>query len=111
VVDVRVSSEAVEQASTSVATMVEEFASRRALCNQTVAALISGPWTGEASSTFHSGWTEWADGAAKVSEALSGISTLLAEASAQYAETEGRVTSVSQSSSVTATIPTPGAAS
>lgn len=108
-VDVRVSSEAVEEASSRVATMVEEFAARRALCTQTVSALVSGPWTGEAASTFHAGWAEWADGALKVSEALSGISTLLAEAATQYAETEGRVATVSRSSSVVADIPAPRA--
>jgi WXG100 family type VII secretion target len=108
VVDVRVSSEAVAQASSQVAAMVEEFTSRRALCDQTVSALVSGPWTGGASSTFHTGWTEWSQGAAKVNGALHGIATLLAEAAAEYAETEGHVTSVSQSSSVVADIPAPG---
>ncbi|AMM21511.1 hypothetical protein AX769_16905 [Frondihabitans sp. PAMC 28766] len=104
-VDVRVSSEAVEQASSRVAAMVEEFAGRRALCEQTVTGLVSGPWTGAASTTFHEGWGEWAQGAAEVSEALSGIAALLAEASVQYAETEGHVTSASQSSAVVSATP------
>lgn len=107
-VDVRVSSEAVDEAAAQVSAMVAEFAQRRALCDQTVAALVGGPWTGEASTTFHTGWTEWSAGAAKVSDALHGISTLLAEAASQYAETEGRVTRVSQSSSVVADVPAPG---
>ncbi|RKR73935.1 WXG100 family type VII secretion target [Frondihabitans australicus] len=89
--------------------MVEEFTQRHSLCDQTVSALVSGPWTGQASVTFHEGWAEWSEGAAKVSEALHGIATLLAEASAQYAETEGRVTRVSQSSRVVSATPVAGA--
>lgn len=108
-VDVRVSSEAVDEAAAQVDAMVAEFTQRRALCDQTVAALVSGPWTGQASTTFHAGWAQWSAGAVTVSDALHGISTLLAEAAAEYAETEGRVTQVSQSSSVVADIPAPGA--
>lgn len=109
--DVRVSSEAVDTASSRVSAMVEEFTSRHALCDQTVAGLVSGPWTGAAATTFHEGWRTWSEGAAKVGEALAGIATLLAEAAAEYAETEGRVTRVSQSSSLVSAPATTGAGS
>ena len=98
--DIRVSSEAVHEASSRVADMVAEFDARHTTATNTVSALMSGPWEGPAATAFQTGWVEWSDGAAKVSRALDGIARLLAEASVQYATTEAGVTRESTSSSV-----------
>ncbi len=109
--NVTVSSEAVREASSRVSAMVEEFSARHAQADQTVQALVSSSWTGEASTVFHTGWTDWSTGAAKVADALGGIATLLAEAAVEYAETEASVTRVSVSSTVISSTPASGGAS
>ena len=55
--------------------------------------LVSGDWEGAASAKFQSLWQEWQQSAAKLKEALDGISVLLGGAAKTYADAESQVAS------------------
>lgn len=96
----RVSSEAVQAASDDVAGRLLEFEGRVKACHGLVTGLVGGDWSGGAADAFGDDWLEWLEGAAKIQDALSGISRLLAQSAADYESTETHVTAASESSHV-----------
>lgn len=99
--ETRVSTAAVDAASSRVASETAAFETRLAACRSLVESTIGADWAGSAADAFGSSWLEWLEGAASIQDALSGMSRLLAEAAAQYESAEGVVTRASDESSVT----------
>ncbi len=62
------------------------------LANQ-VNSVVGSDWDGAASSQFHILYEEWQQSAAKLQDALTGISRLLIQAGTQYANTEEAIRS------------------
>jgi WXG100 family type VII secretion target len=58
-----------------------------------IAPLVGGDWAGQASTQFHALWEQLQDGARKLNDALSGISALLGQAGASYAQAESQIAS------------------
>mgnify|MGYP001556036356 CR=1 FL=1 len=99
--EVRVGTEVVGAAGVRAQALANELTDALSQCDAIAAGLVSGSWTGPASSMFASGWAEWHRGATEVQQALAGIARLLSESAIQYESTESTVTQVSNSSSVT----------
>jgi WXG100 family type VII secretion target len=99
--ETRVSTAAVDAASSRIASETAAFETRLAACRSLVESTIGADWAGSAADAFGSSWLEWLQGAASIQDALSGISRLLTEAAAQYESAEGVVTRASDESSVT----------
>jgi WXG100 family type VII secretion target len=58
-----------------------------------IAPLVGGDWAGQASAQFNALWEQWQDGARQLNDALSGISGLLGQAGASYAQAESQIAS------------------
>jgi WXG100 family type VII secretion target len=58
-----------------------------------VNAVVGGDWMGMASGAFNERYEQWNTSAVGLQQALDGISTLLAQASAQYQQTEDAIRS------------------
>lgn len=103
--ETRVSTEAVEAASSRVADEVAAFEARVAACRSLVESTIGADWAGTAADAFAASWLDWLAGAATIQDALGGMSRLLAESAEQYATTEAGVTKASSDSSISVTAP------
>src|SRR5918998_4863179 len=55
---------------------------------QSQVAPLGSDWAGVAQARFHELWAEWQRSSRGIQEALTGISTLMSQASANYADTE-----------------------
>ena len=64
----------------------------RALGN-TVAPLVGGDWAGQAQQRFTALWDEWQRSAQGLKHALDGISQLMGQAGASYAQAEQNIAS------------------
>ena len=64
----------------------------RALSN-TIAPLVGGDWAGQAQQRFTSLWDEWQRSAQGLKHALDGISRLMGQAGASYAQAEQNIAS------------------
>ena len=64
----------------------------RALGN-TVAPLVGGDWAGQAQQRFTALWDEWQRSAQGLKHALDGISQLMGQAGASYAQAEQQIAS------------------
>jgi WXG100 family type VII secretion target len=58
-----------------------------------VDTLVSANWTGAASASFNDMYQQWNQAAGQLSEALQGISTMLAQSAQTYEETEAALES------------------
>jgi 6 kDa early secretory antigenic target len=58
---------------------------------QSQVAPLGSDWAGVAQARFHELWAEWQRSSAGLQEALHGISQLMSQASANYADTEAAV--------------------
>lgn len=59
----------------------------------TSVAPLGSDWAGVAQARFQELWAQWQRNAKGLNEALTGISTLMAQASAGYADTEAQIAS------------------
>ncbi len=98
--EIRVGTEAVSAAGLRAQALASELTDALSQCDTIAANLLTGSWSGPASSMFASGWAEWHRGATEVQQALAGIARLLGESATHYESTESTVTQVSKSSSV-----------
>jgi 6 kDa early secretory antigenic target len=60
---------------------------------QSQVAPLGSDWAGVAQARFHELWAEWQRSSRGIQEALTGISALMSQASANYADTEQAIAS------------------
>jgi WXG100 family type VII secretion target len=88
VMGIRVTAEDLAHVATQLNAESQEIDSRLAFLRSSVLALTSSQWQGAASSSFDALYEQWSTSAAKLREALDGISRLLANAASAYASAE-----------------------
>lgn len=73
------------------AAAITAFETRVAAANRAVSGLVGTGWSGRAADDFGQGWAEVVDGIGEVQDALAGMSKLLPQAAALYANTDDAV--------------------
>ncbi|ODR04106.1 WXG100 family type VII secretion target [Mycobacterium shimoidei] len=86
--DLQVTPEALTHASGEFDAVAQELRAGLGSIDDEVGSLLGGAWRGEASSAFEAVWREWHEGASKVLQGLTVMSTLLADAASRYSQTD-----------------------
>jgi WXG100 family type VII secretion target len=90
---IRVTPEQLTALSGQLARGCGEIGGQLRVLSGTVAPLVGGDWAGQAQSRFSALWEEWQRSAAGLEAALDGISQLMAQAGAAYADAEASIAS------------------
>jgi WXG100 family type VII secretion target len=85
---IRVTPEPLSALSGQVARGSGEIGGQLRVLSGTVAPLVGGDWAGQAQQRFSALWEDWQRSASGLQAALDGISQLMAQAGAAYAEAE-----------------------
>lgn len=84
----QVSPEVLTHVSAEFGAVAQELRAGLGSVDDEVSNLLGGAWTGKASSSYDMVWREWHEGASKVLEGLTAMSTLLAVAATRYSQTD-----------------------
>lgn len=88
---IKVTPEQLQQLSGSVSSGSADIAATLSGLHGQVGPLVGGEWAGAASSQFNALWQQWQQSARGLTEALAGMSSLLGQAGAAYAQAEQQI--------------------
>ena len=94
---IRVTSEDLSSAAAQLGQGSQEIDAQLGSMRSLIQSLVSADWQGTASSSFDSLYQQWNTSANNMRNALDGISKLLSNAAAAYAQTEQQIAQTMQS--------------
>lgn len=86
--DLHVTPEVLESVSSEFSTVADQLRTGLDGVDGEVASLLGAGWKGGAASAFGQVWQQWHEGAGKVHEGLTAMSTLLGAAAQRYRQTD-----------------------
>lgn len=92
-VGIKVTPEQLQQLSGNVARGSSDIDATLGSLRSQIAPLVGGDWAGHASAQFSALWEQWQQNARGLNDALAGISALLGQAGASYAQAEQQIAS------------------